>query len=365
MAEPLKNMYNAQFFDALSKALVLSYPAFDHHQFLTLIYDELWEGRELKARMRHITHTLGVLLPRDYPTALNIMRQAASLLTGFSFETIIFPDFVEVYGLGRWALSIEAIEQFTQQSSGEFAVRQFILKDQEGMMKQMFVWSTHENPHVRRLASEGCRPRLPWAIALPRLKADPSPILPILEHLKKDESEYVRRSVANNLNDISKDHPQVVLAVLQGWQEHQTPEMARLIHHALRTLVKQGNPMALGLIGYSGETALRLDGLTVSPDRIAIGEEVVFSFTLRSQSDKAQELLIDYLVYHQRAGGKQTAKVFKLTRKVLEPGETLAISKKHSFKPVTTRRYYPGDHAIEIQINGILYGRQPFIIQQS
>jgi 3-methyladenine DNA glycosylase AlkC len=365
MPEPLKNMYNTRFFDALSKAVKAAYPAFDQQQFLTLIYDDEWETRELKARTRHIARSLHALLPDDYPTALAIMREASSLLTGFSYEPMIFPDFVEVYGLddAHWEISMDALAQFTQQTSAEFAVRQFILKDQERMMRQMLAWAVHENHHLRRLASEGCRPRLPWAVALPALKADPAPILPILELLKNDESEYVRRSVANNLNDISKDHPQVVLDVLQRWRERLTPEVSKLIHHALRTLVKQGNPAALALIGYSGETAVRLSGFTVIPETISIGEEITFSFSVESEREAAQELLIDYVVYHQRAGGKQTAKVFKLTKKTLAPAERLVISKKHSFKPITTRRYYAGEHAIEIQINGISYGKCPFTLQ--
>jgi 3-methyladenine DNA glycosylase AlkC len=365
MAEPLKNMYNARFFDALAEAFVAVYPSFDTQQFRSLIYDDAWEARELKARTRHIAESLHALLPADYPTALAIMREASARLTGFSYEPMLFPDFVEVYGLddAHWKLSMEALEQFTQQTSGEFAVRRFILKDQARMMKQMLEWASHENHHLRRLASEGSRPRLPWAVALPALKADPSPVLPILELLKGDDSEYVRRSVANNLNDISKDHPQVVLNILQRWQESRTPEMSKLIHHALRTLIKRGDPAALALIGYAGEPSIRLHDLTVFPEAIPMGEEIVFSLTVESESEVAQELLVDYAVHHQRAGGKQSAKVFKLTKKLLAPRERWVISKKHSFKPITTRRYYPGEHAIEIQINGISYGKCLFTLQ--
>jgi 3-methyladenine DNA glycosylase AlkC len=364
MVEPLKNMYNTTFFEALNRVLVQSYPTFDSRQFLALIYDDEWQMRELKQRVRHITHTLHRLLPSDFSYAVGILQDASSRLSGYTFEAMIFPDFVEVYGLNDWELAMVAMAQFTQQSSAEFAVRPFIMKDQERMMQQMLVWSTHENHHVRRLASEGCRPRLPWAMALPALKANPAPIVPILERLKGDESEYVRRSVANNLNDISKDNPQVVLDMLNHWREKQTPERSRLIYHALRTLVKQGNPEALGIIGYRNTTTLQVDALRVTPERIVMGDEILFSFTLRSTSNLPQDVLIDYILHHQRADGKQTPKVFKLTKKMLAPDEVLFVSKKHSFKPITTRRYYAGGHAVEIQINGASYGKCAFMLDE-
>lgn len=365
MAEPLKQMYNGRFFDALIAALRQVYTAFDGEGFLARVYDGQWDGRELKARMRHITLSLGALLPADYPAALDIMRKAAPQLAGFSYETIIFPDFVEVFGLGNWELSVAALEQFTQQSSGEFAVRPFILQDTGRMMEQMRAWAQHPNHHVRRLASEGCRPRLPWAMALPAFKADPAPILPILETLKQDESEYVRRSVANNLNDIAKDNPQVVLAVVQDWQTYDTAAMRALIRHALRTLVKKGDAAALALLGYAGQTAFTVDALAVEPVRVTLGDAVTFSFQVWSQGSAPQNLLIDYVLHFRKANGQLAPKVFKLSKRILNPGETVKISRSHSFKPISTRRYYPGTHAVSIQINGTQFGHCAFELLQS
>ncbi len=364
MPEPLKDLFFGRpFFDDLAAAIKTVYPAFDAEALLRRIFDDQWEGRELKDRMRHTTITLHDLLPPDYRAALAVLRQIAPRLDRHGFEKMIFPDFVERYGLDDWEASLPALEQFTQAASAEFAVRPFILKDQARMMAQLLAWAGHESPALRRLASEGCRPRLPWAIALPPLKADPSPILPILERLKHDPSEDVRRSVANNLNDISKDHPQVVINMLRRWRDDDGEDMRPLIHRALRTLVKAGHPEALELLGYASECAVAVRGLTVEPAAVALGGEVTFSFDLESTGQSPQDLMIDYVVHLMRANGRQTPKVFKLTTRTIAPGETVHLRKKHSFKPVTTRKYYPGEHAVEIQVNGQVLARADFTVR--
>jgi len=356
--EPLKNMFNDALFDTLTSAFRAVYPTFPTETFMERIYDDQWEARELKERMRHTATVLHAVLPDDYRAALRIIRRAAPALSGFG--TMVFPDFVEVYGLDDWEASIPALEQFTQLCSSEFAVRPFIVRDQERMMAQMLAWSRHPNEHVRRLSSEGCRPRLPWAIALPALQADPSPILPILENLKSDEVEYVRRCVANNLNDIAKDNPQVTLEVARRWQALGTPEIDAIITHALRTLVKKGDPGALAILGFGDDGAFEVKNLAVEPGEIPMHGEVTFSFDLESHGEIPQNLVIDYVVHLKRANGSQTAKVFKLTKKELAPGEKITFRRRHSFAPVTTRKYYPGEHAIEIQVNGARCGRQDF-----
>jgi 3-methyladenine DNA glycosylase AlkC len=365
MPEPLKNMYNTQFIQNLSTALHSVDSSFPVDNFTQQVINHEWEKRELKDRMRHITHCLRVALPADYRAALNILRQAAAhpLLAHYTFQMMICPDFVEVYGLQDWDASLPALEQFTQQCSAEFAVRPFIVQDTERMMAQMLQWASHENHHLRRLASEGCRPRLPWAMALPAFKSDPSPILPILETLKQDESEYVRRSVANNLNDIAKDNPQVVLATLQQWNQTQSKNMQWLVNHGLRTLTKAGNSEALALLGY-GEMLVEVQNLSIQPTAIRMGADITFSFEVTSKSAETQSLMIDYVVYFARANGKASAKVFKLRKLELAPEQSLAIAKKHSFRPITTRRYYAGQHAIAIQVNGTILARQEFMLNE-
>ncbi|MGD9369598.1 MAG: DNA alkylation repair protein [Desulfobacteraceae bacterium] len=361
MAEPIKNMFNPQYVSDLAEAVQTQYSPFDKGSFIARVLDDDWTARELKERMRHISITLYDFLPDDYPTALGILRQTAPHLKQYGFACMVFSDYVEVYGLDDYDASIPALEQFTQQISAEFAVRPFIIKYQARMLAQMLAWAKSDNEHLRRLSSEGCRPRLPWGIALPALKADPSPILPILELLKQDESETVRRSVANNLNDISKDNPDVVIAVLRRWQTDDTDEMRRLISHALRTLLKAGNPDALALLGYP-PPAIAVKNLTVTPETVPFGGNVTFSFDIESLGDQPQDLMIDYVVYLMRANGKQTPKVFKLSKRTIQPGEVIHIDRKFSFAPVTTRKYYPGKHAIEPKINGQVFGQAEFVV---
>lgn len=358
----LKQMYNQQSVGALATALHAEYAQFDQDTFMARVFANAWDDLALKARMRRITESLDGLLPEAYQSALDVLCGTLPRLPEQGFEKMVFPDFVEVYGLDDYAASISALELFTQYMSAELAIRPFIRQYPQQTMNQMLAWASHENEHVRRLASEGCRPRLPWAMALPALKADPTPILPILEKLKQDESETVRRSVANNLNDIAKDNPDVVIAVLQGWQQIDTPEMHRLTSHALRTLLKQGDPQALALLGYPSDPAIAVHDMTIDPQSIQLGETVTFSFEIESLSAAPQNLMIDFVVYHMKANGKQAPKVFKLSKKTLQPGERLPISKTIAFKPISTRKYYTGEHGIAPQVNGRVFQRADFML---
>lgn len=355
MAEPLKNMYNAAFFDDLIAALRVVYPSFDRETFLERIYDESWDVRPLKDRMRHITLTLHSLLPGDYRAALDILRAASAHLTRYNFQLMFLPDFVECYGLDDWDASLPALAEFTPLCSSEFAVRPFILRDSARMMAQMLAWANHDNHHVRRLASEGCRPRLPWAMALLNFKCDPSPILPVLEALKNDPSEYVRRSVANNLNDIAKDNPAVVIETLRRWTRDPGEGIRWITNRALRTLVKDGHTEALALLGYSGAAAVEVKSFTLSAPAIQMGETLTFAFEVVSAADEPQDLLIDYIVYFMKANGTRAGKVFKLAQRQINPGEILRIEKKHPFRPITTRVYYAGEHGLGLKINGQVF----------
>jgi 3-methyladenine DNA glycosylase AlkC len=358
----IKDLYDEQSVAALATAIRTEHPGFDVEAFSACVFDKSWQTRELKERMRHITTVLHDFLPADYRTALDILCRALPASSDSGIVKMVFPDYVEVYGLDDWQASILALEQFTQEMSAEFAIRPFIARYPERTMAQMLAWAGHENAEVRRLASEGCRPRLPWGIRLQDLVADPSPILPILERLKNDESESVRRSVANNLNDISKDNPDVTLDVLRRWQADGSQETRWITNHALRTLLKRGHPEALELLGYPRDPAIAVHNLAIEPESISIGDEVTLSFDVESLGDAPMNLMIDYVVYHMRANGTLSPKVFKLTKKTIQPGEVLHIIKKHSFKPVTIRKYYPGEHAIEPQINGHLFGRAGLVL---
>ncbi len=357
-----ESLFNRDSVTGFAAAIQGVYPAFDVEAFLNGVFDENWPDRALMDRMRHVTVVLHAGLPADYRQAAALLIEAAPRLAGGGFIDLVPCDYAAVYGLEDLETSIPLLEESTKLTSAEFAVRPFIEKYPEPMMAQMLAWAGHEHPGVRRLASEGCRPRLPWGIRLQALAEDPSPILPILEKLKHDPSESVRRSVANNLNDISKDNPDLILDLLRRWNaaEKDDDEIAWITGHALRTLVKAGDVTALELLGYPADPQIVVRDVHVEPERIAIGEKLTLSYELESTGQTDQKLMVDFVVYLMRANGKQTAKVFKHKKITIEPGQVLQIEKKHGFRPVTTRNYYPGAHAIQPQINGRLFDRIDF-----
>lgn len=361
----LKSMFAAQYVVDLATAIQAIYPQFDAVTLPACVFDNNWEQRELKARMRHITLCLHDFLPVDFRAALGILRRAAPQMGAYGFQNLVFSDYVEVYGLDDWDAAMRALEQFTQMISAEFAIRPFIVRYPERTLARMLEWARSDNVHLRRLASEGCRPRLPWGIALNALKADPAPILPILEQLKCDKAETVRRSVSNNLNDISKDNPDVVIDVLRRWQAYETREMRWITEHALRGLIKAGSPEALELLGYPQNPSIVVSDITVTPQRIPLGSKVMLSFTIESTSDQTQNLMIDFVVYLLRANGKHTPKVFKLAKRAIQPGEIIQLQKSIGFQPVTVRKYYPGDHYVAPKINGTEYERVTFVLEEN
>jgi 3-methyladenine DNA glycosylase AlkC len=295
----------------------------------------------------------------EFVEVLELLKKVAPRFKG-GLTGIVFPDYVEVYGLEFWNESIEALEYFTQFSTSEFAVRPFVMKNQSLMIKQFLKWSKHQNEHVRRLASEGSRPRLPWGIALSSLKKDPSPIFPILENLKEDPSLYVRKSVANNLNDISKDHPELVLEIAQKWYGDNN-DTNWIIKRGIRTLMKKGDQQALKLFGFGTNPKLIVEELAVT-DNLTIGDTLSFSFQFISLDEKLTKIRVEYALDFVKANGKHSTKVFKIAENVINPGEKRVYTKKHSFKDLTTRKHYPGKHKISIVVNGEIKASEDFMV---
>jgi len=349
MAELLKNTFFTQAtVQKFADEIHAVYRNFEKDRFLKMVFVSEWADKELKARMRHVTICLHETLPENYIDALNILLKIASKIKGF--EGICLPDFVELYGQEHWNESLSALKEFTKYSTSEFAVRPFIVKDQAKAMKFMLDLSKSDNEHVRRFSSEGCRPRLPWAMALPTLKKDPSSIIPILENLNADKSEYVRKSVANNLNDISKDHPELVLNICKKWQG-KSKHTDWIIKRACRGLLKAGNPDAMLLFGYSGNKDLNVKKLDLAKPSLQIGQDLGFSFEFENKSKTTTKVRLEYIIDYVKANGKQSGKIFMITEKDFEPGKH-KISKKHSFKERTTRKHYPGEHGLRIIVNG-------------
>ena len=352
MATPLKDVYDETFLLEFGRRIQTVYPSFDVQAFIASIIDESWEELALKGRTRRISIKLGQYLPQDYESALDVLVEIADDCVGFPY--LFFPDFVAVYGQaeGYWERSMSALERFTQTSSSEFAIRPFLLRDPTRVMNQMTAWAIHPNEHVRRLASEGCRPRLPWAESLPMFKEDPAPVLEILELLKEDPSLYVRKSVANNLNDISKDHPEAVLAVSRRWQgEH--PHTDWIIRHGCRTLIKSAHPDALTIFGYTQETNLTVDSsISIHPNVIRIGEACEIQYDVSIRPGDAAYVRIEYAIEFIKANGKASRKAFLLANRTVAGGARLAATRVHDWSDLTTRRHYPGEHRVVLLVNG-------------
>ena len=357
MAEALKNMFNEQFVLPFSEICKNHIPNFDTKEFIDSVFDENWMHLELKPRIKHIAHSLHKQLSEDIPENL---KRIVSISEDIrinqnkqdTFEYLILCDYIEVYGLEHLQESLEAIEKVTVLASCEFAIRPFIIKYPKACFEKLTSWSNHENASVRRLSSEGCRPRLPWGMGIPFLKKNASLIIPILETLKDDVSLYVRRSVANNINDISKDHPEIVLTLLKKWYGT-SEERNWLVKHAARTLLKQGHPEALKIFGYGDVKHLETKDFKIKNKTVSIGEYLTFNFSIQNSSTKKQKVRLEYFVYFLLSNGKLSKKVFKISERELAPQEKLAYERRQSFKIISTRKYYPGMHKLSLVINGI------------
>jgi 3-methyladenine DNA glycosylase AlkC len=356
MAEPLKAMYNEQFLRDFGEKVRRVHSVFDTEDFVISAMAEPWDGLELKARMRRITETLGSHLSLPYEQSLAVLFAITEECIGFPY--LIFPDFVEVFGQAdeHWEFSMQALERFTSKSSAEFAVRPFLLREPERMMTQMLLWSKDSNEHVRRLASEGCRPRLPWGQALPMFKRDPAPVLPVLEQLKADSSLYVRKSVANNLNDIAKDHPEIVLDTARRWKGTH-PHTDWIVRHGCRSLIRKTNPEIMALFGYAEqadeETPLITSAsLIIEPSVLSIGGSCELEYKLQVREGDPARIRIEYGIDFVKASGRTSRKSFLLSDKTVPGGTILSAKRTHRWADLTTRRHYPGDHQIVLLVNG-------------
>lgn len=355
----VRDVFNERVVDQLAANLQRAWHGFDAQGFRYAVNSRL-KSLSFSGRAALIRESLAEYLPKDYPRALEIILKALPPenieddLSGYD-GFIVMPqnDFVAKYGLDHYDLSMRALYQMTKRFSAEGAIRTFILKYPERTLTILADWAEDTNPHVRRLVSEGTRPRLPWTMQLKPFIQDPRPVLAVLEKLKTDPSLMVCRSVANNLNDIAKDNPDLVVKTLKHWSKIRDEGTQWLIRHAARTLVKQGNKDALEVLGFESKVEIAVSKIQLDQSILQIGDELSFSFAVKSKSTHAQNLVIDYIIHHVKANGRLTPKVFKLAKKKLEAGETLQISKRHSFRAISTRKYYAGTHCLEIQVNGV------------
>ena len=368
--EPFKNNLSPQLVKCIAKHLEKHLKPFDRAGFEKAILQTL-DTLELKERSQLIATTMHQVLPNDHSARFAIIR---ALLRPYDSDDIgMESDTKGIRGWGMFPLgmvvgqnSVEVFEEamlllkdMTSLFSSELDIRYFILADQDRALAMMQGWVKEDNYHVRRLVSEGTRPRLPWAMQLPQLMADPSPTLPLLEALRDDKEEYVRRSVANHLNDIAKDHPDLVAKLAVKWMKGAAPSRQRLLKHACRTLIKQGHPVALKAFGF-GPPRIKLATLSTEQTTVQLGDSLLFAADIASTHPSAQTLVVDYLLHFKKANGTQVGKVFKWKTLTLAAGETVRLEKNHSIRAITTRKYYDGTQGLSLRVNGEDFGYVEF-----
>ena len=348
---PFKNWFNEALYRRIAKELIVIEPGFDRKKFLALTLDGL-EGRELMDRLRQTAIAAEAALPGNYRAKLAVLCKAAPRIK-HGFITVSFCDFVARHGLDDFEHSMEALRFLTAFGSAEFAVRPFIQRDPSRALAIMQTWARDKDEHVRRLACEGSRPRLPWGARLRAIVENPDLTVLIIESLKADPTLYVRKSVANHLNDIAKDHPDWVLNRVESWDRTNTGT-AWIVRHALRTLVKKGNPRALALFGVDTANAahIKVSQFSASPSKIILGDTLLLTAELISKAKRDLPLVIDYIVHYVKASGATSAKVFKWTEARAQPGKPLVLCKRQRIQDFTTRKHHTGHHRVEIQVNG-------------
>lgn len=371
MPEPFKNLLNQNIIIAMGEHFAKAWPEFDYAGFATMATKNL-DALELKKRSTQITEALTVFLPNDFEQAASIILASLTPEEDSDIRDMTINDqgisgwsimpmahYVGLHGLENFDLSMTLFKEMTKRESSEFGIRFFLLAEPGRTLSTLKTWVNDPNYHVRRLISEGTRPRLPWAMRLPVFIEDPAPILSLLEALKDDKEEYVRRSVANNLNDIAKDHPDVVAQIVGQWLKGADKNRKRLIRHACRTLIKQGHQGTLKALGYRAP-CVSLENLDILTPRVDFGDPLIFDMSLASTSAQSQELIIDYAIHHRKANGTTSPKVFKWKMVTLGPSAILTATRKHAIKKITTRVYYPGTHHLEILVNGVSLGFTDF-----
>jgi 3-methyladenine DNA glycosylase AlkC len=360
VAEPLKHFFSPQLVHRLAADLRRVYPTFEAHRFARRAsagLDEL----ELLDRAKHIARALSAFLPAWYPDAIDVLLRSlgpeheSDELVGAGMAPFYYLPhvlFIAERGLDHFDVSMQAQYELTKRFSAESSIRPYIAAYPEQTFDALRAWARDRNPHVRRLVSEGTRLRLPWAMRVAWLDEHPERVLELLELLKDDSASVVRRSVANNLNDLGKVHPALLARTCAAWLAGASAERRALVEHALRSAVKRGQADALRLLGYGKEAAISIEQARISPSRVEIGRRVAIAFAVRSRSPARQDLLVDLAVHFVKANRKKSRKVFKLTRTTLEPGGRCVLKTSVSLAVHTTRTPQPGRHVVEVIVNG-------------
>ncbi len=335
----------------LGEDLKSAWPGFPEDDFVERACDGL-AGLEMKGRVVHVADGLAATLPDDFGEAAKVIGKSLDSPRMDGWAVYCVDDYVARYGIDQPEVALPLMARLTPRWSCEFAIRPFIEKHPELTFEYFGRWIESEDEHLRRLVSEGSRPRLPWGGHIRAFIADPSPTIALLDRLVDDPSPHVRKSVANHLNDIAKDHPDLAIETAQRWIDEGgvTERRAWIVNHGMRSLIKAGDPAALRLVGYDHEAEVSITAFGVAPLEIGIGQEITIEFALTAT--EPTPVMVDYAIHHAGSSGVRSAKVFKLKRLNLEPGMETAFVRKHRIREVSVRRIYPGPHLIEVQVNG-------------
>lgn len=358
MAAPLKDFFDEHLVGRLARTITPVYADFPVEPFVAEATKGLSQ-LELLDRGKHIADALAKALPSNYEHAVDILLRSLEVpleRVGGSMAAFFYlphVSFVARWGLDHFDASMRAQHALTQKFSAEFSIRYFILRDATRTLEVLRSWTNDSNEHVRRLVSEGTRPRLPWAVRLPQFITNPAPVLELLEMLRDDPALYVRRSVANSLNDIAKDHPDLAIEVCKRWSQGASTDRKWIIRHALRWLVKRGHVGAIQLLGGGTKPKVRVESIAITPAKAALGSVVSLAFDLVSEGKKSQQLMVDYVVYHPGAKGKMRSKVWKLRRITLEPNQRVRLEGRVSLVDRTIRKHHPGTYRIDLRIGGM------------
>lgn len=362
MAQPLKDMVDRDVVTDIARRFSNVIKRFDAREFVEAIATEL-PSLELKPRIECIARQLRNHLDDDYPAALAQVVEVARgepPISGFAAWPLC--TFVELFGLDHPTASLDAMEHLTKRASCEFAIRPYLRDHFEEAYATLERFTAHDDEDVRRLPSEGTRPLLPWGMRVKRLTEDPRPGIDLLQRLRHDSSETVRRSVANHLNDVAKSDPELVISVARRWMAEDPPVDSKMVAHALRTLVKRGHPEAMSVLGFTTDPEIEVGRFTVAPTVVRMGDSIELSAEIRSQADTAQRLVVDFIIHHVTARGSRSPKVFKWSVVELPPGESVSMTKKRRIEHASTRTYHAGEHRVDLQLGGITAATTSFVV---
>lgn len=353
-----KDRINSDSVRKLAESFAEVHKKFDVESFVRSVCEPDLHELELKQRIERVAVKLNEQLPNSFSKASAIVKKVAP--KAGMFENWALTEWVARYGLEHFDESMDALEFLTKHGTAEFAVRPFIKKYPDKMLEVLTRWAENNNEHIRRLAAEGSRPRGVWIGHLVSFIVNPKPVIQILNKLKTDSSKYVRIAVANSLNDISKDHPELVVATARKWKKLKNPDTDWIIKHGCRSLIKQGVTEVFPLLGFTPNPKVEINNFKLSQKKLPIGDTILFSFNIQSQAKSAQKLAIDYRLHYMKKNGKTSPKLFKLREKNIESGQTLQISAKRSLADLSTRKHYAGEHQVELIVNGLQVAEASF-----